>query len=44
MKIIHCKYCGKEFETDGSFRMAGIATAHMRTCKCNPKREANIAA
>lgn len=44
MKIIKCKYCGKEFETDGSFKRAGQITAHMRTCILNPKRELNIAA
>ena len=44
MKTLYCKYCGKAFESDGSFRMAGIATAHMRTCLLNPKRAANIAA
>lgn len=44
MKIIKCKYCGKEFETDGSFKRAGQITAHMRTCEYNPKRNANIEA
>ena len=44
MKIIYCKYCGKAFETDGSFRRAGQITAHMRTCEFNPKRLANIEA
>ena len=42
MKIIKCKYCGKEFKTDGSFKMAGIATAHMRTCDANPNKQKNI--
>ena len=42
MKILKCKYCGKEFETDGSFRMAGIATAHMRRCDANPNKQKNI--
>ena len=44
MKIIYCKYCGKAFETDGSFQRAGQITSHMRTCECNPKRNANIEA
>jgi hypothetical protein len=38
MKIIKCKYCGKEFETDGSRKMAGVITAHMRTCDKNPNK------
>lgn len=44
MKIIKCKYCGKEFETDGSRKMAGIITAHMRTCDKNPNKQKNIEA
>lgn len=40
MKIIKCKYCGKEFESDGSKAMANkIIAQHIRKCEFNPNRQ-----
>ena len=39
MKILKCKYCNKEFETDGTRKGAGQFAVHVRNCEKNPNRQ-----
>ena len=39
MKILKCKYCNKEFETDGTRKGAGKFAVHVRQCEKNPNRQ-----
>ena len=39
MKILKCKYCNKEFETDGTRKGAGKFAVYVRQCEKNPNRQ-----